>query len=68
MKNKIIATASFGPVYERKIHVSRKSESPSGLVWVYVWSTNSSRTCADAIKSALLRFPLEQFTANFAKD
>ena len=68
MKNKIVAIASFGPVYERKIEVSQKSNSPSGPRWVYVWSTHAARTCGNAVKSAKLRFPLAQFTANFAKD
>jgi hypothetical protein len=73
MRNKILGTAHFGPVYAKKIHVWIKqnsnvtgSEHTSGLI--YAWSTNAAKTCRDAIAAAKEKHPAFSFVANFAKD
>ena len=75
MNNPVIATAHFGPVYKRKIHVYREAKTldeythkMDGRRWVYVWSTNAYRTCADAVSAASIKAPMEKFKASFAKD
>lgn len=63
MNNPVTASATFGPVYKRKIHVYFKK--PNGLH--YAWSTNAYRTCRDAVTAAKLERPQWDFVANFAK-
>lgn len=60
-------------VYKRKIHVYlvqnsnvKDSEHQGGLI--YAHSTNASKTCKDAVKSAKEKFPAFEFKAWFAKD
>ncbi len=63
MKNKIVGTAHFGPVYARKIHVYfRRCD---GLF--YAWSTNAYRTCREAVAAAKLERPQWEFKASFAR-
>jgi hypothetical protein len=64
MKNPVVGTAHFGPVYKRKIHVYFKKRD--GL-W-YAWSTNAHRTCCEAVAAAKRERPEWDFVANFAKD
>lgn len=45
MKNKIIGTGHWGPVYARKIDVFKGK--PGALVYQY--STNAARTCREAV-------------------
>jgi len=73
MRNKIVGTAHFGPVYAKKIDVWIKqnsnvpgSEHTGGFI--YAWSTNAARTCREAIASAKAKHPDFSFIANFAKD
>lgn len=64
MRNPVIDTAHFGPVYRRKIHVYQVREG----VPVYAWSTNAYPTCRAAVVGAATRYPSKQFKASFAKD
>lgn len=73
MKNKIVGTAHFGPVYARKIHVWVRqnsnvpgSEHKKGLD--YLWSTNACKTCREAVQAAKKWRPDFSFVASFAKD
>jgi hypothetical protein len=70
MNNPIVATASFGPVYKRKIHVYREPNEldTTKTVYQYVWSANAYRTCRDAIAAAVAKHPTVKFKASFAKD
>jgi len=67
MRNPIVATAHFGPVYKRKIHIYFRNELTLGE-WRYCYSTNAYCTCRDAKKAALPALPNSQVIANFAKD
>ena len=64
MRNPVIGTAHFGPVYKRKIHVYEMRKSGP----VYSWSTNAARTCREAIARARALYPNRDFVAHFAKD
>ena len=64
MRNPIVGTAYFGPVYARKIHVYFKRRE--GLF--YAWSTNAYKTCREAVAAAKKERPQWEFKANFAKD
>jgi hypothetical protein len=57
-------------VYKRKIHVYCKGSPKSApdLKRFYAWSTNSYKTCRDAITAAKSLYPNMEFVANFAKD
>lgn len=70
MKNPIIATAYFGPVYKRKIHfyIAGPIASAPGQRWGYAGSTNAYRTCRDAVAALTVKNPGLTFKANFAKD
>ena len=70
MNNPIVATAAFGPVYKRKIHVFAKGSPKTAphLSRYYAWSTNAYRTCREAIAAAKALHPETDFIANFAKD
>ena len=76
MNNPVIATAHFGPVHKRKIHVYREAKTldeythkMDGRRWVYVWSTNAYRTCRDAAAAAINGTNAQtMFRARFAKD
>ena len=70
MRNPVIATAHFGPVYARKIHVYHAGPiaSAPGQKWGYAWSTNAYRTCRDAVAAAQAKHPEMTFKACFAKD
>ena len=63
MKNQIIGSATFGPVYARKIDVFYFDESG---VYKYVYSTNASRTCREAAAKARADFPATKVLARFA--
>lgn len=69
MRNPVIATAHFGPVYARKIDIYK---GRPGGAWVYQCSTNAARTCRDAVArfKELHGIPLgsDCVKANFAKD
>lgn len=73
MKNPIVATAHFGPVYKRKIHIwlrqnSNVPDSEHKGHLMYMYSSNAYRTCREAIKAAKEKAPAFDFVANFAKD
>lgn len=63
MRNPVISTAHFGPVYARKINVYYKR--PGGLN--YAWSTNAYKTCRDAAAAAKAKAPNLDFRAYFAQ-
>lgn len=67
MRNQIVATGVFGPVYRRKIHIHYKNELTGGE-WRYCYSTNAARTCSEARDRAAPNFPNSQVKATFAKD
>jgi hypothetical protein len=69
MKNLIVKTAHFGPVYARKIYVYFEGgiALPHGQKWGFAWATNAHRTCRDAIAAAVAKHPDIKFKANFAK-
>lgn len=71
MKNPIVDTAHFGPVYKRKIHVYKRTAlacDPADTFYVYAFSTNAARTCREAVAHASAKWPMNTFKANFAKD
>lgn len=73
MRNKIVGTAHFGPVYARKIHVwvrqnSNVPDSEHTRGFDYLWSTNAYKTCRDAVAAAKKWRPQFDFVASFAKD
>jgi len=70
MRNPIVGTAHFGPVYARKIHVYCKGAPKTAphLSQFYAWSTNAYKTCRDAVAAAKAKHPAQDFTARFAKD
>lgn len=54
-------------VYKRKIDVYTKGTFQTNR-WFYAWSTNSYRTCKDAVAAAQALHPNAKFKAHFAKD
>jgi hypothetical protein len=73
MRNPIVGTAHFGPVYARKIHVwlrmnSNVPGSEHTRALAYMYSTNAYKTCKAAIEAAKAKNPAFSFVANFAKD
>lgn len=73
MRNPVIGTAHFGPVYKRKIHVwmrqnSNVPDSEHKKHLMYMYSSNVYRTCREAIAAAKAKSPNFEFVANFAKD
>ena len=66
MRNPIVATAHFGPVYARKIHVHYRNELTGGQ-WRYCYSSNAYRTCRDAAQAARASFPNSEVKASFAR-
>ena len=50
-------------VYKRKIYVYQMRDG----VPAFAWATNAYRTCRDAVAAAKLRYPHQEFKANFAK-
>lgn len=70
MRNLIVGTAHFGPVYAQKIDVFRATvglETTCRKKWVYAYSTNAAKTCKAAVLSANQREPGVTFKARFAK-
>lgn len=66
MRNKIVATAHFGPVYERKIHVYYRNELTRNE-WRYCYSTNAHRTCTEAKHASMPGLRNSQVKASFAR-
>jgi len=69
MKNSIVGTAHFGPVYSRKIYVYFEGgiALPHGQKYGFAWATNAHKTCRDAVAAAVAKYPEIKFKANFAK-
>ena len=70
MKNPIVGTAHFGPVYARKIYVYFQGgiTLPHGQKYGFAWATNAHKTCRAAIADAVAKHPNIKFKANFAKE
>ena len=66
MRNPIIDTAAFGPVYKRKIHIYFKNELTKGL-YHYGYGSNAYPTCKAAKRAALANFPSSEVKASFAQ-